>query len=63
MSDTLFDSESRPSLAAELAPKLQALAKRGIYFGTSSWKYPGWVGSIYSHDRYVTNKMCVFDYY
>jgi hypothetical protein len=40
--------------AARLAPKLRALAKRGIYFGTSSWKYEGWLGSIYSGDRYVT---------
>ena len=31
-----------------------ALAEQGIYFGTSSWKYEGWLGSIYSQDRYVT---------
>jgi len=43
-----------PPQAARLAPKLRALADRGIYFGTSSWKYEGWVGSIYSGDRYVT---------
>jgi hypothetical protein len=30
------------------------LADRGIYFGTSSWKYDGWLGSIYSEDRYLT---------
>ena len=24
----------------------------GIYFGTSSWKYEGWLGSIYSPGRY-----------
>ncbi len=40
--------------AARLAPKLRALADRGVYFGTSSWKYDGWLGSIYSEDRYVT---------
>jgi uncharacterized protein YecE (DUF72 family) len=44
---------TRPQ-AARLAPKLQALAARGIYFGTSSWKYQGWVGSIYSGTRYLT---------
>ena len=43
-----------PPQAARLAPKLRALAGQGIYFGTSSWKYDGWVGSIYSEDRYVT---------
>jgi uncharacterized protein YecE (DUF72 family) len=43
-----------PPQAARLAPKLRDLADRGAYFGTSSWKYEGWVGSIYSKDRYVT---------
>jgi len=43
-----------PPQAARLAPKLRALAEQGVYFGTSSWKYDGWVGSIYSGDRYVT---------
>jgi hypothetical protein len=37
-----------PPQAARLAPKLRALTDRGIYFGTSSWKYDGWLGSIYS---------------
>jgi uncharacterized protein YecE (DUF72 family) len=40
--------------AARLGPKLRALADRGIYFGTSSWKYDGWLGSIFSEDRYQT---------
>jgi uncharacterized protein YecE (DUF72 family) len=43
-----------PPQAARLAPKLHALANRGIYFGTSSWKYDGWLGSIYSQERYLT---------
>jgi uncharacterized protein YecE (DUF72 family) len=43
-----------PPQAARLAPKLSALASRGIYFGTSSWKYEGWLGSIYSEARYLT---------
>jgi hypothetical protein len=38
----------------ELGPKLRALADEAICFGTSSWKYEGWFGSIYSEDRYVT---------
>jgi uncharacterized protein YecE (DUF72 family) len=37
-----------------LAPKLRGLADRGIYFGTSSWRYDGWLGSIYRQERYLT---------
>jgi uncharacterized protein YecE (DUF72 family) len=44
----------QPPQAARLGPKLRALAERGVFFGTSSWKYPGWLGSIYSPDRYAT---------
>src|SRR5436305_4352944 len=50
---SLFDSDD-PPLAARLAPALRSLAERGVYFGTSSWKYEGWLGSIYSEDRYRT---------
>src|SRR5262245_54576140 len=53
---SLFGSVERPPQAARLAPVLRAWADRGVYFGTSSWKYPGWVGSIYSNDSYVTRK-------
>ena len=50
---TLFDADERPPQAARLAPKLRALADQGIYLGTSSWKYEGWLGSIYSSSRYA----------
>jgi uncharacterized protein YecE (DUF72 family) len=43
-----------PPQTVRLAPKLRALADRKIYFGTSSWKYDGWLGSIYTQDRYLT---------
>jgi uncharacterized protein YecE (DUF72 family) len=43
----------QPPQAARLAPKLRALAQQGIYLGTSSWKYAGWLGSIYSPERYT----------
>jgi uncharacterized protein YecE (DUF72 family) len=46
--------EASPPQAARLRPKLRWLADRGVYFGTSSWKYEGWLGSIYSPDRYQT---------
>jgi uncharacterized protein YecE (DUF72 family) len=51
---TLFDDEELPEQAARLGPRLRALAGQGIYFGTSSWKYEGWLGSIYRPGRYST---------
>lgn len=30
------------------------LARSGIYLGTSSWKYEGWCGQIYTDQRYFT---------
>ena len=51
----LFEAEDPlPPQAARLAPKLRAWADRGVYFGTSSWKYEGWLGSIYTPERYMT---------
>ncbi len=54
MGRSLFDADDSSPLAARLAPTLRALAERGVYFGTSSWKYEGWLGSIYSPERYLT---------
>jgi len=48
----LFDEEPNPPSA--LAARLQRLAGRGVYVGTSSWKYPGWLGRIYTPERYFT---------
>jgi uncharacterized protein YecE (DUF72 family) len=53
MSGSLF-ADDGPDQARRLAPALSGLAARGAYFGTSSWKYEGWLGSIYSRDRYFT---------
>jgi uncharacterized protein YecE (DUF72 family) len=36
-----------------LHSKLAALASQDIFIGTSSWKYEGWIGQIYSRDRYL----------
>ena len=30
------------------------LAEQGVLIGTSSWKYPGWLGWLYQRDRYLT---------
>jgi uncharacterized protein YecE (DUF72 family) len=52
---SLFPSDDAlPPLAARLRPRLRELANRGVYFGTSSWKYEGWIGSVYSEERYKT---------
>ena len=48
------DADEPPPQAARLRTRLRGLAGQGIYFGTSSWKYEGWLGSIYSEDRYRT---------
>src|SRR5262245_25598198 len=36
-----------------MVPQLAALARSGVYIGTSSWKYPGWRGMLYDEERYV----------
>jgi uncharacterized protein YecE (DUF72 family) len=40
-----FDREQMKSKAA-------ALAAKGVYIGTSSWKYQGWLNQLYTPDRY-----------
>jgi uncharacterized protein YecE (DUF72 family) len=37
-----------------LAGKLRALADQNICIGGSSWKYEGWLGQIYSRERYLS---------
>jgi uncharacterized protein YecE (DUF72 family) len=37
-----------------LAHRLSDLAARNIYIGGSSWKYEGWLGQIYSRERYLS---------
>ena len=37
----------------ELAEAVAALTKEGVYIGTSSWKYEGWLGMIYSPEKYL----------
>lgn len=38
----------------KLATGLRWLAERGVYLGTSSWKYEGWLGKLYTQNRYLT---------
>jgi uncharacterized protein YecE (DUF72 family) len=37
-----------------LKAKLTQLAQNGVYVGTSSWKYQGWMGHLYTQNRYET---------
>ena len=53
MGPSLFNLDE-PTQAARLAPILRSFAERDVLFGTSSWKYEGWLGSIYDRDRYLT---------
>lgn len=36
----------------EMRVRLGELADRGIYLGTSSWKFPDWCGLLYDEERY-----------
>jgi uncharacterized protein YecE (DUF72 family) len=38
----------------ELKAAVAALAREQIYVGTSSWKYEGWLGLLYTPERYLT---------
>jgi uncharacterized protein YecE (DUF72 family) len=49
----LFDPPSTFDRAA-LAARLRDFAHEGIWIGTSSWKYNGWLDQIYSRERYMT---------
>ena len=48
----LFD-EPPPYEPTPLGLKLASLASQNIFIGTRSWKYEGWIGQIYTHDRYL----------
>lgn len=42
-----------PFLPSAYSAAVAELAARGIYVGTSSWKYPGWIGQLYDEQRYL----------
>jgi uncharacterized protein YecE (DUF72 family) len=50
---SLFD-EPQPTMASLLGPRLRKLAEEGIFIGTSSWKYEGWIGQIYTREKYLS---------
>ena len=45
--ESAFDREG-------LRRKLNELTSRNVFIGTSSWKYPGWLGQIYDSERYLS---------
>ncbi len=47
----LFPDESE-AVRGELRGISASLASRNIFVGTSSWKYEGWLGSVYSRELY-----------
>jgi uncharacterized protein YecE (DUF72 family) len=49
----LFGQTASPDFDRErVQQRAAALAARGVYVGTSSWKYEGWLGQLYARDRY-----------
>lgn len=46
--DSLF-----PLTMDSLGERLRSLARQGVRIGTSSWKYPGWLGDVYARDSYI----------
>ena len=54
MSTLPLFGEPALELKAKLQNRLAELSAVSIYVGTSSWKYEGWLGQIYSPDRYLT---------
>lgn len=54
MTAPLFDT--RPPFDRDrLASRLGALAAEQIFIGGSSWKYEGWLGQIYTRERYLAH--------
>lgn len=50
----LFDEPSASGFdRARLAASLRELARHDILIGTSSWKYEGWLGQIYTPEAYT----------
>lgn len=50
----LFEEEYSGFPRDALARRLDQLSREGVFIGTSSWKYEGWLDQIYSRSRYMT---------
>ena len=67
---SLFDVEPKFDRRG-LQSKIRALAEHGIYIGTSSWRYEGWLNQIYTPERYMSkgrfskkrfHELCIHEY-
>ena len=54
MSTTPLFDERPPFDRARLAGSLRRLAAQGVRVGTSSWRYEGWLGQVYTRERYLS---------
>lgn len=66
---SLFDdAPERPATSPYVErnrERLRRWASRGIYFGSSSWKYPGWKGMVYTREypsRKAFEQECIAEY-
>jgi uncharacterized protein YecE (DUF72 family) len=50
--DLLADKSQRPEWLETMRDGVKQWAAKGVYFGGSSWKYEGWIGQVYTADRY-----------
>lgn len=53
MSSLDVRNESASFDRQRLGRAVERLAGHGVFVGTSSWKYPGWLGQIYDESRYT----------
>ncbi len=53
MSSTPLLDDRPPFDRGRLAERLRRLAAEGVFVGTSSWKYEGWLGQVYTRQRYL----------
>ena len=49
---SLFEEPELP-LKVNLREQLSKSVRRNIWIGTSSWKYEGWLGQVYTRERYA----------
>ena len=56
VSDLFATAEN--SFKAKLRSTVERLAASNILIGTSSWKYDGWLGTIYDQQRYCCPGKC-----
>lgn len=52
MQSQLWSNVDPSDSRARLRVNLEHWAAQGIFLGTSSWKYPVWIGSIYANSAY-----------